>query len=670
MLSRLTPTKLLFIIFAVGGLIYFLNTPYFSQLASATLQLASTPATTNLTLDDGLVLHYTYDGNDIDWSATSAEILDSSSAGNDGNATNFSVSSGAVGKIGQALTFNSALSTYINAGSATSLDDLGPITITAWVKNGSNGFLAYKGSGIPVGGGWSFAYGASLEFRAKFDSSGPWSFSGIGCIYTNEWCHVAVTWDGSASGASIDFYKDGTQLSETPITSGTGDKNFNDSTDLYLGSSNVATNRYNGLVDDFRIYNRVLSQAEIEQIYQMGEGTKFATTPTHSSDDPLNNGLVGHWTFDGPDVDWGSSTAEIRDKSGNENHGNALGGMNVDSVTPGVLGQGMGFDGTSDNVALPNDNTISAFPFSVSAWVKLSSGTAGIYTADDFSVSSDRQGFKLYSTGQKLGAYYYPCSFDNSTCRRNKVTNDAVVPLNTWSHVSAVFVSSSDIRLYVDGEEHTGTYAGSGATALQRGSAGDRIGLATNVDSNTWYSAGSIDDLRIYNRALSADEVMRLYKMGEGTKISTTIKSLGSPLEQGLVGHWTFDGPDVRWQDTTSEIKDVSGNANHGDAQGGMNVDSVTPGVLGQGMGFDGVSNNVQGSSIAGMDFDSGSGSFAVGGWFKVDSLNGGDSQWRPFEAAYCTAAPSYMFLYIATTTQSIQLQVQDDNGVLRTAGS
>jgi len=74
----------------------------------------------------------------------------------------------------------------------------------------------------------------------------------------------------------------------------------------------------------------------------------LTTNPT------LEDGLVGHWTFDGPDVDWASTTAEIKDRSGNNNHDDAQGGMtSATSPTTGVMGQGMSFDGVDDEITIP-----------------------------------------------------------------------------------------------------------------------------------------------------------------------------------------------------------------------------------------------------------------------------------------------------------------------------
>jgi Laminin G domain. len=153
-----------------------------------------------------------------------------------------------------------------------------------------------------------------------------------------------------------------------------------------------------------------------------------------------------------------------------------------------------------------------------------------------------------------------------------------------WHHVVGVR-SGNTAYMYLDGVEvDSADITGMGSVDQ---ASNPFYTIGGNEDATPFN--GALDDVRIYNRALSAAEVKRLYELGATTKIATTIKTPTSPLEQGLVGHWTFDGPDVDWASTTAEIKDRSGQGNHGDAQGGVNTRSVTPGPLGQGMEFDGV---------------------------------------------------------------------------------
>ncbi len=72
------------------------------------------------------------------------------------------------------------------------------------------------------------------------------------------------------------------------------------------------------------------------------------------------------------------------------------------------------------------------------------------------------------------------------------------------------------------------------------------------------YFSGSLDDVRLYNRALSAQEVQQLYAQGGGT----IGQSNPVTLSTGLVGYWTLDGSKTNW--ATGKTTDSSGLGNTG----------------------------------------------------------------------------------------------------------
>src|SRR3989338_11541268 len=96
---------------------------------------------------------------------------------------------------------------------------------------------------------------------------------------------------------------------------------------------------------------------------------------------------------------------------------------------------------------------------------------------------------------------------------------------------------------------------------------------------------GSFDDVRVYNRALSPDEIKRLYNMGATTKFNVSKKQDPS-LNQGLVGLWTFDAPDMEGV----AAYDHSGNNNNGTLTNGV---KKAIGKIGQALNFDGVNDYV-----------------------------------------------------------------------------
>src|SRR3989344_3180947 len=88
--------------------------------------------------------------------------------------------------------------------------------------------------------------------------------------------------------------------------------------------------------------------------------TKVNVTLTTNPD--LKNGLVGHWTFDGPDLKQNAA-----DVSGQGNTG-YLTSFDATTTTRGKLGQALSFDGVNDTVNKPGGISLSG-AYSVSLWV-------------------------------------------------------------------------------------------------------------------------------------------------------------------------------------------------------------------------------------------------------------------------------------------------------------
>ena len=85
---------------------------------------------------------------------------------------------------------------------------------------------------------------------------------------------------------------------------------------------------------------------------------------------------------------------------------------------------------------------------------------------------------------------------------------DSAVTINTWYHVAAVFGSSGMI-MYINGGQQTDTDADTGG--MTNTSPSFVIG---SLRVGTWPFNGKIDDVRVYNRVLSADEIRLLYNLG------------------------------------------------------------------------------------------------------------------------------------------------------------
>ncbi|MDP3989038.1 MAG: LamG domain-containing protein [bacterium] len=508
--------------------------------------------------ESGLVGHWTFDGNTIDWSA--GTVTDASGRGNTGTITGLTNRSVLLGKMNQALRFNN---NSINVGNDSSLKPSAAFTLSAWYRPesftdawGGAGFIMADGQDCCGNtGGVGIHLTTGQKPRGFF-----WDTSGQKVVLGNnsrigEWNHVVLVFDGT----SLTIYQDGVYANSSTFAQTSVNVN---ASDFYI-SNQFATNfyRFHGDIDDVRVYNRALSTDEVNHLYKLG-----ATIASGFED---TTDLVGHWTFDTGKVDFTNNLAV--DETGKNN--GTLVSMSSASQVQGKLEKGLGFDGSADYVNLGNVNAGSAFTFSL--WIKRDSTSSEGYQA-------------LITKGRELGDQFYGVWMYQSKLIVSYYAGDLVyggTPLekNRWYYVVGTY-DGSRLRVYLDGvDDEASCFDDCIATPVENTS-NMLIGAAGGVNE---YFNGVIDDVRVYSNALALSEVLETYESLAPTYISTTITG----VEDGLVGHWTFDGPDTDWG--TNTTNDVSGEGNTGTMTNMSTSSSPTFGRLGQALTFDGVDGYV-----------------------------------------------------------------------------
>ncbi|HEY6020469.1 MAG TPA: LamG domain-containing protein, partial [Candidatus Paceibacterota bacterium] len=127
------------------------------------------------------------------------------------------------------------------------------------------------------------------------------------------------------------------------------------------------------------------------------------------------------------------------------------------------------------------------------------------------------------------------------------------------------------------------------------------------LNNNTF--VGRIDDVRVYNRALSAQEVQQLYNSGGGT-----IAHSNTTLSTGLAGYWPFDGKTTNW--AIGQTTDMSGSGNTGSLINMSTTTTPTAGKIGGALNFNGSSTYVT------TPTQSISGSITVSAWVYSTNFN------------------------------------------------
>ncbi len=226
-------------------------------------------------------------------------------------------------------------------------------------------------------------------------------------------------------------------------------------------------------------------------------------------------GLVGHWR-----LDEGGSVA--RDSSGQNNNGTVKGNPRP---VPGKIGNGLAFDGGNDYIEIPGNPALKRLQegtCTISAWFKPADTPPGKDSDNKSSygiVLKPGHHMGLHYTGANRFQFEYfvqttdPQRPQWSGCG----TWDATSEPGPWYHVVGVAdVASRTLRLYVDGKlRATSKPWDAGAKPREYGDAPWRIGCANPGGvAWGWPAKGVIDDVRLYSRALGAEEVQALYGAG------------------------------------------------------------------------------------------------------------------------------------------------------------
>ena len=199
-------------------------------------------------------------------------------------------------------------------------------------------------------------------------------------------------------------------------------------------------------------------------------------------------------------------TTTVIDRSGQNNHGYFNGGATSSAKVIGKLGQALTFDGNNDYT--DNGDFFYSDVLTVCAWLNpaVVSGSRNIVTKRNTSGTTDGTDewtLDIYSGGVEF------VSWDSGGSLL--VLDTVAVPAaGTWTHACAVQGGNGNSRsLYLNGAEDIN----SAQNATMVDSAG-RIQVGVRTNNNSTFFNGVIDDVRIYNRALSAAEVKQLYQLG------------------------------------------------------------------------------------------------------------------------------------------------------------
>ncbi|MEQ1643028.1 MAG: LamG-like jellyroll fold domain-containing protein [Pyrinomonadaceae bacterium] len=436
-------------------------------------------------------------------------------SGNGNNGTMQHAAKYGVGKVGQAFSLNGA-GDYVEIPDSAVLKPAN-ITLEAWVNFASldstvignvpgTQRLIHK-QNERSGAQGTFASYELVKSRAagldkmysciNTNSGNQVCVESTTVIVAGQWYHVAATYDAQALKIYVNGVLDGTVATTQPLEYA--------NKPVLLGRTNDSAwdGHLNGTLDEPTVYSRALSQPEIQSIVNAGLSGKLKT---------VNSGS-------GPFSLW-KGEANANDSIGT-NQGSANNGT---TYTAGITGQSFSFDGADDEVSVPdaaNLNFGTNSPMSIELWAyRTSTGVVQHLIGKRPGCTVDLPNFQIaYANSQVL--------FGSGS--GNEVGSGIDLPLNTWTHIAATFDGTTN-RIYMDGifaASAPGTHGPATSAPL-------RIGTSGTCSTVGESFGGRLDEVAMYSRALSANEILRDYQSqnNSGNKVgdvTVTFQNLTTP---------------------------------------------------------------------------------------------------------------------------------------------
>ncbi|MCH1500006.1 MAG: hypothetical protein L7U83_13170, partial [Akkermansiaceae bacterium] len=269
----------------------------------------------------------------------------------------------------------------------------------------------------------------------------------------------------------------------------------------------------------------------------VGAGTLLALTSTHAQ---VQNGLLNYWALDGSATD--GATAVIGATGESQDNGNINGTITFTGAEAEGLGAGFGQvgnfpGGQGNNITVPDptagtdDIDRSGADLSISIWIKASQWTEGWQGIIAHGEQSD------YRVARKGSDDPVLLSYAGGTGDISTVTSYGFSPEgdSKWHHIVATSQNGVATQLFVNGVlEATG-----GAPSIRASNANNNVlCIGCNPDNGREF-IGLIDDVAMWDRALTADEVTEIYNQGiAGNPLSSFFPSADDIDNDGLPDAW------------------------------------------------------------------------------------------------------------------------------------
>ena len=253
------------------------------------------------------------------------------------------------------------------------------------------------------------------------------------------------------------------------------------------------------------------------------------TYPTPTPKDSDGDGLVAEWHFDG----------DAKDSSGNGNDGVIHGATFID----GISGKALSFDGIDDYVNYGNDESFDqTTDFTYEAWVK----RAGDFGSIQNILAKNSISTNLYGAPTWFFGSSNKVAFVVQNIAIIGSSNTAITDTN-WHYIAITRDSYDNWKWYIDGN-----LDGSVVNTIKVVPNSKNVYIGTGHDN--WLYNGLIDEVRIYNRALTANEIQANYDVVLNPPDTTPPSISISPPSNGQ----SFDTDTITISGTASDDREIS----------------------------------------------------------------------------------------------------------------
>lgn len=317
-----------------------------------------------------------------------------------------------------------------------------------------------------------------------------------GRVDDGAWHHVAVSLQNGTSGG-YELFLDGISVGAATLTG-----QLKDWVSITVGNNGHSDGYFQGEIDDVRVYASVLTASQVHVLHKMSAAP------------------MGHWRFD--ETSGGIAEDSVGGRDGIV-HGAAW--------TPGKCAGSLYFDGIDDYVELPDNDPIwlPQNNFTISTWVWFAvtpdfvsnemildlNFAASIYPENE-------QGICVILHEEPYGKLGFQMA--TTTTENEALHVDNAFVGSQWYHIVAVRNATTQ-AMYIDGQLSNSRVCSSDPISFVGGYDDNKVSVgrftrAGAYTPNTFYFNGRIDDVRIYDRALSDMEISELYAWQPGADAS------------------------------------------------------------------------------------------------------------------------------------------------------